>query len=65
MYCNVEPVGIEFGLGGNQPTEGVSQPTNPVLLLTTPISGDPLNNTIIEALDSTFGEGLDLHEGKL
>ena len=69
---------LESGWGESQLLEGVSQPAKGVsqlpngasqlvdhmLLLMLPTSGEAFNEETIEALDSTFGYGSDLHKGR-
>ena len=71
MYHNVEPVGIGFGCGGSQVTEGTSQPkegatqpTEPLLFPCPPVTCALLNDPTNEASNSTFGDGSDLHKDK-
>ena len=70
--------GILMAEGGSEPVEGVTQPpervnrtpegacelSDALLLLAACNSGEPSNERISEASDSTFGDGLDLHEGR-
>lgn len=64
MHRNAETVSIEFGGSGSQPDVGTNQPIDPVLLLNAPVSGEPPNDLTVDTLDSTFGDGSYLHEGK-
>ena len=41
-----------------------NKPSEPLLLLMAPISGEPSNVLRTKASDSTFRDGLDLHEGR-
>ena len=47
----------------NRTLEGACQPFDALLLLAARTSGEPSNERKSEALDSTFGDGSDLHEG--
>ena len=64
VHRKVEAVGVEFRKSSSQPDVGANKPTDPVLLLNAPVTGEPLNDPTIKASNSTFGDGLDLHEGK-
>ena len=78
VYHNMELVDVEFQRGASisakgvsQPAEGDSQlpkcanqPSEPLLLLTTPISGEPLNKPRNEPSNSIFRNGSDLHKGR-
>ena len=50
--------------GTSQLEEGATQPMKPLLLPCPLISGAPLNDPTVEALDSTFDDGSDLYEGQ-
>ena len=70
--------GILMAEGGSEPAEGATQPpervnrmpqsacepSDALLLLAACNSGEPSNERIREALDSTFGDGSDLQEGR-
>ena len=44
--------------------EGACEPSDALLWLVARNSGEPSNERRSKALDSTFGDGLDLHEGQ-
>ncbi|KAL5560742.1 hypothetical protein UlMin_036953 [Ulmus minor] len=63
VFRNVERTSNDIGASATQPAEG-NPPVDPLLWLTGASSNEPANVPTIEASDSTFTDGSDLHEGK-
>ncbi|KAL5538211.1 hypothetical protein UlMin_045403 [Ulmus minor] len=63
VFRNVERTSNDNRASATQPAEG-NPPVDPLLRLTGAGSDEPVNVPTIEASDSTFSDGSDLHEGK-
>ncbi|KAL5545585.1 hypothetical protein UlMin_005272 [Ulmus minor] len=63
VFLNVERTSNDNGASASQSTEG-DPPVDLLLWLTGATSDKPVNVPTTEAIDSTFSDGLDLHEGK-
>ncbi|KAL5583295.1 hypothetical protein UlMin_015737 [Ulmus minor] len=63
VFRNVERTSNDNGASATQLAEG-NPPVDPLLWLTGAASDEPVNVPTIEASDSTFSDGSDLHEGK-
>ncbi|KAL5581296.1 hypothetical protein UlMin_013738 [Ulmus minor] len=63
VFRNAERTSNDNGASVTQPAEG-NPPVDPLLQVTGAGSDEPVNVPTIEASDSTFSDGSDLHEGK-